>query len=102
MMFVATVSIMVEVGLICAILFEHFKSSLLYSVLMAGAILHGVLTGGQLYCASLTFQIAFLAAFCCFAAGIKLKTFAADRIIERGSCLELRHCLVEGGEGEES
>ena len=95
MMFVASISIIVEVGLICAILFDHFKCSVLYSALLAGAMVHGLSGGGQMYIFSLVFQTVILVAFIFFAFGIKLKKYAADRIIiKRDTDLELHHCSL--------
>ena len=98
MMFVAAISILVEVGLVCAILFEHFKLSLLYTIIMVAGLIHGLYSGGTIYAASLTFQVFYLAAFAFFSLGIKVKHIAANRIMLKNGDIELRNeerCLNE-------
>ena len=103
MMFVGAISILVEVGLICAVLFEHFKLSLLYTVLMAAGLIHGISSGGQLYALSLTFQIFLLLSFVVFSLGIKVKSITANQILDKASDIELRNeqqtCLNDKAQG---
>ncbi|XP_027195070.2 uncharacterized protein LOC113789700 [Dermatophagoides pteronyssinus] len=40
MLFVAVISILIEVGLICSIIFEHFKLSLFFNIIMIAGLFH--------------------------------------------------------------
>lgn len=40
MVFVAVVSIMIEIGIICSIIFEHFKLSVLYNLIMLAGMIY--------------------------------------------------------------
>lgn len=83
--FISLVSIFFELSLIVAILFEHFKLCLLLNLVLIGSLLSAVLQLNvhSLNAASLTFQLLFAVSFLFFTGAIKLKLYAADRILAK-------------------
>ena len=88
-MYVACVSILVEIGLIFAVLLQDFKASLFWSTLMGFALLQQLRTpSSALEIPSMAFQVLFFASFMCFTMGLKVKVIVTDRMMlrEKESC----------------
>ncbi|KAH9511943.1 uncharacterized protein LOC124498822 [Dermatophagoides farinae] len=105
MLFVAVISILIEVGLICSIIFEHFKLSLFYNIIMIVGLFHHLSTSssssssssststtssimvqndntdGITSSISLIYQILFLILFLIYSFSIKAKNKFARRLL---------------------
>lgn len=94
MVFVAVVSIFIEVGLIYSIIVENFKLTVLYNVIMiAGLVFHLAGTEREIQndaelnrsyrSFSFIYQTLFLCTFLVYTVGLKIRNYKADRLLRK-------------------